>query len=137
MHPNVAAWLHACSQLDAAVATKEIEYQNKRQKLCKDHDIPFTRMVKANTDPDKTMEHIRQHLIDRIKDIRGAVTLLHSTATTRSSAQIMQQQAISVDNNADSSCKTTQPSTNKLDKYFTRRAASDTPSSRLGDGSRQ
>ena len=119
--------LHACSQLDAAVATKEFEQRNKRQKLCKDHDIPFTRLMKANTDPDKTMERIRQHFIDRIKDIRGAVTLLHATATKPSSAQIMQQGAVSVDNIVDPSCKKTQPSTNKLDKYFTRRAASDAP----------
>ena len=40
MQPQVAAWLHACDEWDAAVSTKEHHRQTKRRKLCKDHNIP-------------------------------------------------------------------------------------------------
>ena len=49
MHPQVAAWLHACSEWDSAVATKEHEGQKKRRKLCQEHDIPCTKVVVSNT----------------------------------------------------------------------------------------
>ena len=77
MHPHVAAWLHACSQWDSAVATKEHERQKKRRKLCKEHDIPLTKVVNTNTELETAMEYIRRQLTNRITDIR-AQTLLQS-----------------------------------------------------------
>ena len=59
MHPHVAAWLHACSQWDSAVATKEHERQKKRRKLCKEHDIPLTRAVDSNKELETGMVYIR------------------------------------------------------------------------------
>ena len=48
MQPRVAAWLRACGQWDSAVATKEHMDQKKRRKLCKEHDIPCTKLVDTN-----------------------------------------------------------------------------------------
>ena len=61
-HPHVAAWLHACSQWDSAVATKEHEHREKRRKLCKEHDIPLTRVVDTNKELETAMEYIRRQL---------------------------------------------------------------------------
>ena len=109
MHPHVAAWLHACSQWDSAVATKEHEGRQKRRKLCKDHGIPCTKFVDTNKDLETAMEYIRRELTNRIKDIR-APPLLQSKATGPPSAHSMQVSTSNV---------------NKLDNYFKRRAAGD------------
>ena len=45
-YPGVAAWLEACGQWDAAVATKDHVNQTKRRKLCKDHGPPLTDVMK-------------------------------------------------------------------------------------------
>ena len=66
MHPQVASWLHACSQWDSAVAAKEHRHQTKRRRLCKDHDIPCTKIVDSNAKLDAAMEYIRRHLSSRI-----------------------------------------------------------------------
>ena len=71
MHPHVAAWLHACSQWDSAVATKEHERRDKRRKLCKEHDIPLTKIVDTNKELETAMEYIRRQLTNRITDIRA------------------------------------------------------------------
>jgi hypothetical protein len=70
MRPPVAAWLRACGEWDSAVATKDHHRQQKRRKLCKDHDIPCTREIESNEKLDATMEYIRQELINRIQQIR-------------------------------------------------------------------
>ncbi len=70
MHPHVSAWLRACSQWDSAVATKEHQRREKRRKLCKEHDIPFTKVVDTNKELETAMVYIRRQLTDRIKDIR-------------------------------------------------------------------
>ena len=124
MLPHVAAWLHACSQWDAAIATKEHECRNTRRKLCREHGIPLTQVVNTNKDLEKAMMYIRRHFTNRIMDIR-AQTLLRITAREPSSAHAIQQRAVSADTTVDPPCKKTKPSSNKLDNYFTRRAASD------------
>ena len=70
MHQPVAALLRACGEWDSAMATKDHHRQQKRRKLCKDHDIPCTREIDSNEKLDATMEHIRQELINRIQQIR-------------------------------------------------------------------
>ena len=92
MHPHVAAWLHACSQWDSAVATKEHERQKKRRKLCKEHDIPCTKAVDTNKEIDTAMVYIRRQLTDRIKDIR-AQPLPQSKATGSPSTHSMHPRA--------------------------------------------
>ena len=67
MHPQVASWLHACGQWDSAVATKQHSIQTKRRKLCKDHDIPCTRILGSNASLEASMEYIRRQLSDRIQ----------------------------------------------------------------------
>ena len=62
MQPNVADWLLACSKWDSAVATKENQNQKQRRKLCKETNIPCTRVVESNDDLGKTMDYIRQQL---------------------------------------------------------------------------
>ena len=69
MHPHVAAWRHACSQWDSAIATQEHEHREKRRKLCKEHVSPLTRAVNTNKELETAMVHIRQQLPDRIKNI--------------------------------------------------------------------
>ena len=91
MHAHVAAWLRACSQWDSAIATKEHERQKKRRKLCKEHDIPCTKVVETNKELETAMIYIRRQLTKRIKDIRAS------------------------EHRRD----------NKLDSYFTPRAAGD------------
>ena len=90
MHRHVAAWLHACSQWDSAVATKKHQHQKQRRKLCKEHDIPLTKVVDTNAELETAMEYIRRQLTNRIKDIR-AQPLLQSKATGPPSAHSMQQ----------------------------------------------
>ena len=71
MHQPVAALLRACGEWDPAMATKDHHRQQKRRKLCKDHDIPCTREIWSPKKLDVTMEHIRQELINRIQQIRA------------------------------------------------------------------
>ena len=84
MHPQVAAWLHACDEWDAAVSTKEHHRRTKRRKLCKDHDILCTKVVDTNPKLDAAMEYIRRELTNRIHEIRASSKvmqpLLHSKA---------------------------------------------------------
>ena len=127
MHPHVAAWLHACSQWDSAVATKEHERQKKRRKLCKEHDIPCTKVVDTNNELETAMEYIRRQLTNRIKDIR-AQPLLQSKATGPPSAHSIQQRAVSADTTLQPPRKKTEYGRdNKLDNYFKPRAAGDAP----------
>ena len=70
MHQPAAAWLRACGEWDSAVATKDHHHRQKRRKLCKDHDIPFTRENNSNEKLDATMTYIRRELINRIQQIR-------------------------------------------------------------------
>ena len=130
MHPHVAAWLHACSQWDSAVATKEHEGRQKRRKLCKDHGIPCTKVVDTNKKLETAMMYIRRQLTNRIKDIRAAMMslqpLLQSKATAPPSAHSMQQLPVSADTALHSQRKkTAQPRDGKLANYFTPRAAGD------------
>ena len=67
MHPHVAAWLHACSQWDSAVATKEHQHQKKRRKLCKEHDILCTKAVDTNKELETAMVYIRRQLTNRTR----------------------------------------------------------------------
>ena len=101
MHPQVAAWLHACSQWDSAVATKEHQHQTKRRKLCKDHGIPCTKVVDTNKELDSAMEYIRRQLTNRIKEIRASTKsiqpLRQSKATGPPSAHCMQQRSVPAD----------------------------------------
>ena len=62
--PQVAAWLEACTQWDVAVATKDHHRQKTRQKLCKDHNIEFTRKFKENEKLDATIPGVR-HIPDQ------------------------------------------------------------------------
>ena len=125
MHPHVAAWLHACSQWDSAVATKEHERRNKRRKLCKEHDIPLTKVVNTNTELETAMEYIRRQLTNRIKNMR-AQTLLQSKSTEPLSAHSMQKRPVSADTTLQAPRKKTEYGCdNKLDNYFTPRAAGD------------
>ena len=125
MHPHVAAWLHACSQWDSAVATKEHERRDKRRKLCKEHDIPCTKVVDTNKELETAMEYIRRQLTNRIKDIR-AQPLLQSKAPAPPSVHPMQQRAVSADTTRQPPPKKTEHRRdNKLDNYFTPRAAGD------------
>ena len=130
MHPHVAAWLHACSQWDSAVATKEHERRDKRRKLCKEHDIPCTKAVDTNKELETAMVYIRRQLTNRIKDIRAAMKslqpLLQSKATGPPSAHSMQQRAASADTTLQPPRKKTEYGRdNKLDNYFKPRAAGD------------
>ena len=119
MHPQVAAWLHACSQWDSAVATKEHERRDKRRKLCKEHDIPCTKVVDTNKELETAMEYIRRQLTNRIKNIR-------IKATGAPSAHSMQQRAVSADTKLQAPRKQTEYGCdNKLDNYFKPRAAGD------------
>ena len=132
MHPHVAAWLHARSQWDATVATKEHERREKRRKLCKEHDIPFTRVLNNNEELDTAMVYIRRQLTNRIKDIRAAMMslqpLLQSKATGPPSAHSMQQRSVSADTTLHPPRKkTAQPCDNKLDNYFKNVVAGDAP----------
>ena len=69
--PQVAAWLEACSQWDSAIAAGEYMNRTKRRKLCKDHDIPCSRVINnSNKDLDAGMEYIRGELSNRIHQIR-------------------------------------------------------------------
>ena len=121
--PRVAAWLHACSQWDSAVATKEHERRDKRRKLCKEHDIPCTRLVDDTKKLETAMVYIRGQLTNRIKNIR-AQPLLQSKAPGPPSAHPMQQQAVSADTTLQPPPKKTKHRRdNKLDNYFTPRAA--------------
>jgi hypothetical protein len=123
MHPHVAAWLHACGQWDSAVATKEHQRREKRRKLCKEHDIPCTKVVDTNKELETAMVYIRRHLTNRIKDIRAQL-LLQSKATASPSAHSMQQRAVSADTTLQPPRKKTEYGRdNKLDNYFTPRAA--------------
>ena len=129
-HPHVAAWLRACSQWDSAVATKEHQHQKNRRKLCKEHDIPCTRVVDNNKELETAMMYIRQQLTNRIKDIRAATMslqpLLQSKTTAPPSAHSMQQLPVSADTALHSQRKkTAQPRDGKLANYFTPRAAGD------------
>ena len=125
MHPHVAACLHACSQWDSAVATKEHERRNKRRKLCKEHDIPLTKVVNTNTELETAMEYIRRQLTNRIKNMR-AQTLLQSKSTEPLSAHSMQKRPVSADTTLQAPRKKTEYGCdNKLDNYFTPRAAGD------------
>ena len=118
MHPHVAAWLHACSQWDSAVATKEHERRDKRRKLCKEHDIPCTKVVDTNKELETAMEYIRRQLTNRIRDIR-AQPLLQSKATGPPSAHSKQQRAVSADTTPQPPRKKTEYGRdNKLDNYF-------------------
>ena len=76
------------------------------------------------------MVYIRRQLINRIKDIRAAMMslqpLLQSMATGPPSAHSMQQRSVSADTTLHPPRKkTAQPRDNKLDNYFTLRAAGD------------
>ena len=76
------------------------------------------------------MEYIRRQLTNRIKDIRAAMMslepLLQSKATGPPSAHSTQQRPVSADTTLHPPRKkTTQPCDNKLDNYFTLRAAGD------------
>eukprot|EP00973_Karenia_brevis_P060752 8448639-Karenia_brevis.AAC.1 len=76
------------------------------------------------------MVYIRRQLTNRIKGIHAAMMslqpLLQSEATGPPSAHSMQQRSVSADTTLHPpSKKTTQPRENKLDKYFTLRAAGD------------
>ena len=66
MRPAVASWLEACSQWDAAVASKDYQRQKRRRQLCKDRDIPCTKIVKSNGTLDAAMEYVRGQLSNRI-----------------------------------------------------------------------
>ena len=130
MHPRVAAWLRACSQWDSAVATKKHQHRKQRRQLCKEHDIPCTRAVDTNEELDTAMVYIRRQLTNRIKDIRAAMMslqpLLQSKATGPPSAHSTQQRPVSADTTLHPPRKkTAQPCDNKLDNYFTLRAAGD------------
>ena len=72
--PHVAAWLEACSQWDSAIAAGEYMNRKKRRKLCKDHDIPCTRLI-AHSDKelDAGLEYIRGVLTKRIHQIRATM----------------------------------------------------------------
>ena len=125
MHPQVAAWLHACSEWDSAVATKEHERQMKRRKLCQEHDIPCTKVVDSNKKLETAMVYIRRQLTNRIKDIRSQ-TLLQSKSTEPPSAHSMQKRAVSADTTLQPPRKKTEYGRdNKLDNYFTPRTAGD------------
>ena len=130
MHPYVAAWLRACSQWDSAVATKEHQHQEKRRKLCKEHDIPCTKAVDTNKELETAMVYIRRQLINRIRDIRAAMKSLQplpqSKATRPPSAHSIQQGAVPEDTKLHPPRKKTEHRRdNKLDNYFTPRAAGD------------
>ena len=125
MHPHVAAWLHACSQWDSAVATKEHERRDKRRKLCKEHDIQCTKVVDTNKKLETAMVYIRRQLTNRIKNIR-AQTLLQSKSTEPPSAHSMQKLPVSADTTLQPPRKKTEyDCDNKLDNYFKPRAAGD------------
>ena len=76
----VESWLNACSQWDAAVNTNSGQKQvwvvtdRKRRKLCKDHDIAFTREFLSSDTMDAAIEQVRQALINRIQQIRTTAT---------------------------------------------------------------
>ena len=72
--PDVAAWLEACSQWDSAIAAGEYMNRTKRRKLCKEHDIPCTRLIdNAGKECDAAMDYIRRVLSNRIQQIRGTM----------------------------------------------------------------
>jgi len=93
MHQPVAALLRACGEWDSAVATKDHHRQQKRRKLCKDHDIPCTREIRSNEKLDATMDHIRQELINRIQQIRAAKKTFGALGMLQSDPSSTQQQA--------------------------------------------
>jgi len=92
-HRPVAEWLQACTQWDLAVATNDHHHQQKRRKLCKDHDIPFTRTTKTFKDPHATMVQIRQELIERIQQIRATMKSFGALGMLQSDLSSTQQQA--------------------------------------------
>ena len=98
MHPQVASCLEACSQWDSAIAAGEHKIQKKRRRLCKDHDIPYTKVVETNAKLDAAMEYIRRELTNRIHQIRptrkSIQLLLQSKAEESPSGQYMQQPTI-------------------------------------------
>ena len=65
MHPPVASWMLACRQWESAVGTNKkqervwAESRSKRQKLCNDHDISFTRETKSTDNIDAAIQQIR------------------------------------------------------------------------------
>lgn len=89
----VAAWLEACSQWDSAVATKEHHQQKKRRKLCNDHNIPCTRAVDSNNNPDAAVDHVRQQLRHRIQQIRATRKTFGALGMLQSDPSSTQQQA--------------------------------------------
>ena len=99
--PQIASWLEACSQWDAAIAAGEHRHRQKRRKLCKDHAILCTKVVDTNAKLDAAMAYIRRELTNRIHQIRATRKVIQplqqSKAEESPSGQYMQQPTISAD----------------------------------------
>ncbi len=129
MKPQVASWLHACSQWDSAVANKEYRHQKKRRKLCKDHGIPCTKIVDSNAKLNAAMEYIRRELSNRIEQIRGTRTslqcLLQGKASFPPRGYHIQKRGASADAACHPPRKKAEVGASKLENYFESRATGD------------
>ena len=132
MRPAVADWLEACSQWDAAVASKDYQRQKRRRQLCKDHNIPCTKIVKSNGTLDAAMEYVRGQLSNRIQQVRATMQsfqlLLQSKGPVAPRRDPEQKRAASA---ADAAVqrhrKEAKVSDCKLESYFKLRVAGDGP----------
>ena len=107
--------------------------QKKRRKLCKDHDIPCTRLINnSNKELDAAMNYIRRELTNRIHQIRATrkciQPLPQSKAEESPSGQYMQQPTVSADATLHTPRKKTKEAhANKLDNYFAHMATGNSP----------
>ena len=131
MHPPVASWLEACSQWDAAVATKDHQRQKKRRQLCKDHDIPCTKIVDSIEKLEAAMKYVRGQLSNRIQQVRATMKsfqpLLQSKGPVAPCRYPEQKRAASADAAVQRHRKEAKVSACKLESYFKLRAAGDGP----------
>ena len=127
-YPGVSAWLEACGQWDAAVVSKEHLIHTKRRSLCKKHGIPFTKVIATNATVEAAMDQVRRKLLQQIQEIRSKRQMpqmfgLLQSSPPPSTASIhpLLQSAGSV----PPPMKAKHRRDNKLDNYFTPRAAGD------------
>jgi hypothetical protein len=105
--------------------------RSKRQKLCKDHDILFTREVKSIDNLDAAIQQIGRELATRIYQIRATrkclEPLLQGMGLVPPDRDPMQKRTASANAEVQPARKKAEASARTLDNYFEQRATSDPP----------